>query len=128
MNAYSSAQLVYELASPIELPLTDIPKITTLLGKNNIWADCGDVTVTYGAYLETVKKHAEVVGDSILSAIAPLEATYTASRAYTVGSYLFVGTKFYKVTAAIASGDTINPGTNVTQTTVAAQLMELAGN
>lgn len=124
----TDAQIICVLVSPIEIPLPDVPEITTLLGTNNIWADCGDVTVTYGAYLETVKAHAERLGDSILSAIAPLEASYTASRAYTVGSYLFVGTKFYKVTAAIGSGDTINPGTNVTQTTVAAQLMELAGN
>ena len=122
--AANNLQIVYPLATPIVYDLTDIPEITTLLGTNNIWADCGDVTVTYGAYLETVKAHAERLGDSILSAIAPLEASYTASRTYAVGSYLFVGTKFYKVTAAIGSGDTINPGTNVTQTTVAAQLME----
>lgn len=108
--------------------LSDAPDITTLLGTNSIWADCGDVTVTYGAYLETLKNYADQLGDSILSAIAPLETSYTASRAYTVGSFLFVGTKFYKVTAAIASGDTITPDTNVTQTTVAAQLMALAGN
>ena len=100
--------------------------ISTFLGTNNIWADAGDVTVTYGAYLETVKSYADQVGDSILSAIAPLETSYTASRAYTVGSFLFVGTKFYKVTAAIASGDIITPDTNVTQTTVAEQLMALA--
>lgn len=124
--AMTGAQLVYELDTPITYQLTP-QEITTLLGQNNIWADTGDVTVTYGAYLETIKAHADRLGDSILSAIAPLEATYTASRAYAVGAFLFVGTKFYKVTAAIGSGDTINPGTNVTQTTVAAQLMELAG-
>lgn len=108
--------------------LTDVTDFSTILGTNNIFADCGDVTVTYGAYLETVKGYADIVGNNILSAIAPLEVSYTASRAYTAGSYLFVGTKFYKVTTAIASGDTINPGTNVVQTTVAEQLMTLAGN
>lgn len=124
--AIAGSQIVYKLTTPIVYDLTDIPEITTLLGENNIWADTGDVTATYGAYLETVKAYAEKVGDSILSAIAPLEMSYTASRAYTAGSFLFVGTKFYKVTAAIASGDTIIPGTNVTQTTVAEQLMALA--
>lgn len=122
-----SADLVYPLATPIVYDLTPT-QIATLLGTNNIWADCGDVTVTYGAYLETIKAHADRLGDSILSAIAPLETTYTASRAYTVGSYLFVGTKFYKVTQAIAEGGTITPGTNVTQTTVAEQLVTLAAN
>jgi len=123
----NNAHVVYNLADPIEIPLTDIPEITTLLvGTNNIWADCGDVTVTYGAYLETVKAHADRLGDSILSAIAPLEVSYTASRTYAVGSYLFVGTKFYKVTQAIAEGGTITPGTNAVQTTVAEQLIALA--
>lgn len=114
------------LAEPIEYIITDDFDIETLLGENNIWADTGDVTVTYGAYLETVKSYADQVGDSILSAIAPLETSYTASRAYTVGSYLFVGTKFYKVTAAIAEGGIITPDTNVIQTTVAEQLIAIA--
>lgn len=119
-------QFLVKLQNPVVYDLTGIPEITTMLGTNNIWADCGDVTVTYGAYLETVKAHAEKLGDGILSAIAPLEQSYTASKNYIIGSYLFVGTKLYKVTAAIAEGGTITPDTNVTQTTVAEQLMALA--
>lgn len=122
------AQVVDMGGAATSYDLSDVPEITTFLGTNNIWANRGDVTVTYGAYLETVKAYADKVGGSILSAIAPLETTYTASRSYAAGSFLLVGTKFYKVTAAIASGDTINPGTNVTQTTVAEQLMALAAN
>ena len=117
---------VLTLLTPIVYDLADIPDVLTLIGENNIWANRGDVTVTYGAYLETVKNYADKVGDSILSAIAPLETSYTASRSYAAGSFLFVGTKFYKVTAAISSGDTITPDTNVTQTTIAEQLMALA--
>ena len=118
--------MVYPLATPIVYDLTDVTEIITLLGTNNIWADCGDVTVTYGAYLETVKAHADQLGGTILNAIAPLETSYTATRDYAVGSYLFVGTKFYKAIAAIADGGTITPGTNAVQTTVAEQLMALA--
>lgn len=121
----NNVTVVYPIATPIVYDLT-ADEITTLLGTNNIWADTGDVTATYGAYLETLKTYADQVGDSILSTIAPLEMSYTASRAYAAGSFLFVGTKFYKVTAAISSGDTITPDTNVTQTTVAEQLMALA--
>lgn len=130
IEAYFAAnplQVVIPLATPYSIQLTPT-EVVTLLGTNNIWADCGDVTVTYGAYLETVKAYSEQFGDNILSAIAPLEINYIASRVYTVGSYLFVGTKFYKVTAAIGVGDTISTTTNVTQTTVADQLMALAGN
>ena len=48
-------QIVYPLATPIEYQLTQ-QEITTLIGTNNIWANRGDVTVTYGAYLETIKE------------------------------------------------------------------------
>lgn len=47
-TAMSGVQLVYELATPIVYHLTPV-EIRTLLGVNNIWADTGDVTVTYKA-------------------------------------------------------------------------------
>ncbi len=120
------AQVVDMGGAAASYDLSDVPEITTLFGENTIWADCGSVTVTYGAYLETVKAHADQLGESILGTIAPLETTYTAGQNYTVGSFLVVGAKFYKVTAAIAEGGSITPGTNVIQTTVAEQLMALA--
>ena len=39
-------QICYELATPIEIPLTSM-EISTLAGQNVLWADCGDVTVEY---------------------------------------------------------------------------------
>lgn len=45
-TAMSGVQLVYELATPITLPLTPT-QIPTLLGTNNIWADTGNVLLTY---------------------------------------------------------------------------------
>lgn len=42
----SPLQVVYELANPIEITLSPT-QIDTLLGTNNIWADCGDISVTY---------------------------------------------------------------------------------
>ena len=38
--------LVYSLATPVTYTLTPA-QVTTLLGTNNVWADCGAVTVTY---------------------------------------------------------------------------------
>lgn len=38
--------VVYELATPITYQLTP-QEITTLIGTNNVWADTGDITVTY---------------------------------------------------------------------------------
>ena len=39
-------QLVYELATPIEYPLSDIT-VQTLAGTNVVWADCGDIAVEW---------------------------------------------------------------------------------
>lgn len=44
----TGAQVVYALAEPMEYDLTPT-EVTTLLGANNIWADCGDSTVEYRA-------------------------------------------------------------------------------
>lgn len=45
-TALSGVQLVYELATPQVVQLTPT-QVTTLLGQNNIWADSGEVEVTY---------------------------------------------------------------------------------
>ena len=45
-SAMSGVQLVYKLATPQTYQLTPT-EVTTLLGDNTIWADTGDVSVTY---------------------------------------------------------------------------------
>ena len=45
--------------------------------------------------------------------IAPIEAGPTASKAYAVGKQLIYNGLLYKVTAAIAQGDTLTVGTNI---------------
>lgn len=57
--------------------------------------------------------------DEVFGDFATVEYTDTASKAYAVGDYLVYDSKFYKVTSAIAQGDTIVPDTNVVKTTVA---------
>lgn len=57
--------------------------------------------------------------DEVFGDFATVEYTDTASKAYAVGDYLVYDSKFYRVTSAIAQGDTIVPGTNVVKTTVA---------
>lgn len=42
----TGAQVVYSLATPLSYQLTP-EEVTVLLGENNVWADTGDVTVTY---------------------------------------------------------------------------------
>ena len=38
--------IVYELATPLTIPLTAM-EISTLAGQNVVWADCGEVDVEY---------------------------------------------------------------------------------
>ena len=54
--------------------------------------------------------------------IAPIEEGNSASQAYAIGDYMIWKRRFYKVTAAISSGGAITEGTNVTQTTIGAEL------
>lgn len=53
----TGAQVVYELATPLTVQLT-AEEVTTLLGQNNIFADCGDVSCEYRAdtklYIEKI--------------------------------------------------------------------------
>jgi len=67
---------------------------------------------------------ADGMRDESLSVIAAIE-NGKASTNYAVGSYLIHDGKLYKVTSAIASGESITPGTNCTQTTVMAELLAL---
>lgn len=65
-----------------------------------------------------------LAGDAELSTIAAVENA-TASTNYAVGSYLVHAGILYRVTTAIATGETITPGGNVTATTVMAELIRL---
>ena len=50
INAYLSENpidVLYPLAEPIEIPLSDLPDIITMIGTNNIFADTGNIELTY---------------------------------------------------------------------------------
>ena len=58
-TALTGQKLVYLKASPVTYQLTP-QAVTALAGTNNIWANCGDVTVEYGAFLAALQ--AEIDG------------------------------------------------------------------
>ena len=35
--------------------------VTALAGQNNVWADCGNVTVEYGAFLQALQQEIETI-------------------------------------------------------------------
>ena len=116
----TGAQVVYELAEPVVYQLTP-EQVETLLGVNNIWADCGSVEVTYCADATIAYEHLdhETAKKSML---ARVEDGMTATQNYTTGDLLIVEDTLYRVTAAIPNGGAITLGTNVTATTMAAEI------
>ena len=122
--AMSGVQLVYKLATPQTYQLSPT-EVLTLLGENNIFADCGDIeNVTYRA--DTKKYVDGTIVDIPLAMIAPIETGTTASKAYAVGEYFILnGNQFCKAISAIASGATFTLNTNYTVTTIGAELKAL---
>lgn len=115
-------EIIYELAAPIPMQLTPT-EVTTLLGTNNIWADCGPVSVDYPA---DTKMYIDAQTKNTCSLIAGIETSMTASKAYVAGDMLIVGNTLYKVAAPISSGAALTPGTNVNATTVSGQIIYIA--
>ncbi len=85
--------------------------------------DLVDVTV--------LNDNADIIDDAIYEASqsggaamieSSVEATTTSAHAYAVGDYFIYNNTLYAVTAAIAVGDTITPGTNCAATTVMDEL------
>ena len=115
--------VTYKLATPIHYPLTP-QEIKTLLGQNNIWADCGDIEVEY--LMSDVSWYVEKKLRAFQSILAGVEDSETSSKNYSANTYLIFNNDIYRVAKAITTGETIEEGVNVTKTTVAEQLMALA--
>ena len=113
----------YELATPTTVtidPPLNLTYRTAEGGTESIVVP--DNTISAPVTLTVSQGHTqEGVRDLALSAIAPVE-NHKASANYAVGAYLVHDGTLYKVTSAIASGESIVPGTNCTATTVMAEL------
>ena len=100
----------------IELPILPAPDVTV----------CADPST--GLTMEYVRDTNLVVSSLnaetaiAYASIAAIDGP-TATTNHAVGTYLTMGGKLYKVTTAIAAGETIAAGTNVTQTTVMDELI-----
>lgn len=112
--ANNPTQVSYLLATPIEYDLTPTA-VELLKGTNNIWADTGDVAVEYRAdtklYIEQLTK--------------PTEDDMVANTNIASGKFFMIGNRLFLSTTVIASGDTINPGTNCTELSLADALNSL---
>lgn len=116
----------YKLATPIQTPIDpplNIAYPTEQGGTESFVIPTGEQsappTIVY-----TLAYDADGVRDEAQSIVATVEGA-TASTNYAIGSYFVHGGKLYKATSAIATGETINPGTNCIATTVMAELISL---
>ncbi len=104
-------RFVLPLRTPRTYQLTP-QEVATLLGTNSIWADTGDSTVDYRAdptlYIQ------KLTGST--------EEDLIANKAIASGKYFLVGNRLFLSTTAIAAGAMLTPGTNCTETNLAAAL------
>lgn len=120
----TGAQVVYKLATPTTYALSAVQVAQMLNGVNNIWTDAaGTLTAEYYA---NTSLYVDKKVNAQRNMIAGVEEAMIATKNYSVNDLLIVGNTLYKVTAAISSGAALVVGTNVTETTVAEQLLALA--
>ena len=122
-NTYFSGKyMAYELATPVDYHLTPI-EVTLLLATNNLWCD-GNTTLTmkYGEYLTASVDHADMQSRLVKALIAPVLDSMTADTALSANDFRIVGNTLYRITASVASGGTLTPGTNCTATTIGAEI------
>ena len=110
-TAVTGQTLVYELESPVSYQLTPT-EVKTILGINNIWSDTGSVASC--EYRADTKLYLEKLTNP--------DNDMTADANIASGQYFMVNNTLYLATAAIASGATITPGTNCTETSLAVAL------
>ena len=125
-TAMSGVMLYYELATPVTTeinPPINMDYPTQQGGIESIVIPEGEqsapVTLVYVQGYD-----ANGVANIALEVIAAIESNI-ASTNYAIGSFFIHAGKLYKATSAIASGETITPGTNCTQTTVMAEILAL---
>lgn len=116
--------VVYELATPLTFNLTPA-QLALLEGYNILTTDGDTINLRYiGTEASDVQAEIdefETAIHALSESVAPIE-TGTAIATHAVGDYIMLNGEFCKVISAIAVGETITIGTNVSRTTIADEL------
>jgi len=124
--AMSGVMLYYELATPTETAIephlnltyqTETGGIESIIIPEGSQSAPPTLQVVYGYTAEGLRDASQAI-------IATVEGT-TASANYAIGGYFVHAGTLYRATSAIATGETINPGTNCVATTVMAEIVRL---
>ena len=113
-NAIGESSFVCQLASPQSVQLT-ATEVKSLLGQNNIFADCGSSEVEYRADVTLY----------IQKLTGSTEEDMIANANIANNKYFLVGSRLFFSTSAIAQGASIIVGTNCTETNLADALNAL---
>jgi hypothetical protein len=120
----NNAECFYPLATPTTTPISPALPMTYRVeqgGSESIIVPAGEVSAAPVLTVAEGESAADVVMDALACIATPDGPVATANHA--LNTYLTMGGKLYKVTSAIAVGETITPNTNVTETTVMAELI-----
>jgi len=122
--ASNPLQITFLLATPQTIQLT-AQQLALLEGYNILTTDGDTINLRYiGTEASDVQAEIdefENVTYKLTTSIAPIEQT-TAIATHAVGDYIMLNGEFCKVISAIAVGETITIGTNVSRTTIADEL------
>lgn len=124
--AMSGVMCAYELATPTTTPISPVLPMTYRVqqgGTESIIVPDGEVSAAPVLTVAEGESAVDVVMDALACVATPDGPTATANHA--LNTYLTMGGKLYKVTRAIAVGETITPNTNITETTVMDELIAL---
>ena len=116
----------YPLATPTTTPISPALPMTYRVqagGSESIIVPTGEISAAPILTVAEGESAAELVMDALACIATPDGPTATANHA--INTYLTMGGKLYKVTSAIAVGESIVAGTNVAQTTVMSELLAL---
>lgn len=119
-------QMYTALLTPTTTPISPALPMTYRVkqgGTESIIVPTGEISAVPVLTIAEGESAADVVMDALACIAAPDGPVATANHA--VNTYLTMGGKLYKVTTAIAAGETIAAGTNVTETTVMDELIAL---
>lgn len=121
-----NSEIQFALASPTTQTISPALPMTYRVeqgGTEAIIVPTGEVSAPPVLTVADGESAGEVVMDALACIAAPDGPVATANHA--LGTYLTMQGKLYKVTSAIAAGETITAGTNVTVTTVMDEILAL---
>jgi hypothetical protein len=123
--AMSGVYMVYALATPTTESAEPYDAIQITDGTEEYVTDCMVPVGHESKYYQNLRSKIEGLPTDFSAIICATEATNTASKNYAVGDYLIYNNTLYKVTTAIATNATLTVGTNITATTIMAEIKAL---